>query len=62
MGIKRGTPPLTVAQSPAHDDTFEALQFKNKCITNESGDIRDEIFAMINSMLEDRLQILYLQA
>ena len=43
----------TVIQSL--DDTFEALSFDS--VNNESGDIRDEIFAMINIPLEDRPHI-----
>ena len=45
----------TVTQSPALDETFESLSFDS--VNNESGDTRDEIFAMINITLEDRPHI-----
>ena len=45
----------TVTQSPALDETFEALSFES--VNNESGYTRDEIFAMINITLEDRPHI-----
>ena len=45
----------TVTQSPALDETLEALSFDS--VNNESGDTRDEIFAMINITLEDRPHI-----
>ena len=45
----------TVTQSPALDETFEALSFDS--VNNESGDTRDEIIAMITITLEDRPHI-----
>ena len=44
-----------MTQSPALDETFEALSFDS--VNNESGDTRDEIFAMINITLEYRPHI-----
>ena len=45
----------TVRQSPALDETVEALPFDS--VNNESGDTHNEIFATINITLEDRPHI-----
>ena len=56
MGIKtRIAPTLLHSQQLLIKETFEALSFDS--VKNESGDTRDEIFAMINITLEDRPHI-----
>ena len=55
MGIKKRIAPTPLHSHQLLNETFEALSFDN--VNNESGDTRDEIFAMIIITLEDRPHI-----